>query len=82
MSTCSTYWNFCVTARIPRCPVRLSRPQLPVPPALHSQGRLHLDSPSKLFYMPKEPTPDGVGSFGCFELNDTNEMCLKAEDFL
>ena len=37
MSNCSAYWNFLFTARIPRCPVRLSRPQLPVPPALHSQ---------------------------------------------
>ena len=37
MSNSSAYWNFLFTARIPRCPVRLSRPQLPVPPALHSQ---------------------------------------------
>ena len=37
MSNCSAYWNFLFTARIPRCPVRLSRLQLPVPPALHSQ---------------------------------------------
>ena len=38
MSNCSAYWNFLFTARIPRCPVRLSRPQPLVPPALHSQG--------------------------------------------
>ena len=37
MSNCSAYWNFYFTARIPRCPVRLSRLQLPAPPALHSQ---------------------------------------------
>ena len=39
MSNCSAYWNFLFTARIPRCPVRLSRPQPLVPPALHSQGQ-------------------------------------------
>ena len=38
MSNCSAYWNFLFTARILRCPVRLGRQQLPVPPALHSQG--------------------------------------------
>ena len=39
MSNCSAYWNFRFTARIPRCPARLSRPQLPAPPGVHSQGR-------------------------------------------
>ena len=53
MSNSSAYWNFLFTARIPRCPVRLSRPQLPVPPALHSQGRLHLDGSSQFFYIQK-----------------------------
>ena len=38
MSNRSAYWNFHFTARILRCPVRLGRPQLLVPPALHSQG--------------------------------------------
>ena len=32
MSNSSTYWTFRVTARIPRCPVRSSRPQPLVPP--------------------------------------------------
>ena len=38
MSNCSAYWNFLFTARIPPCPVRLSRPQLPALPGVHSQG--------------------------------------------
>ena len=53
MSNCSAYWNFHFTARIPRCPIRLSRPQLPVPPALHRQELLQLDGSSQFFYIQK-----------------------------
>ena len=30
----------------------------------------------------KNPRSEERGFFGCFELNDTNEMCLKTEGFL
>ena len=53
MSNCSAYWNLCFTARIPRCPVRLSRPQLPAPPCVHSQELCH--APWQCFAVTVDP---------------------------
>ena len=49
MLNCSAYWNFLFTARIPRCPVRLSRLQLPAPLGVHSQSSFSACRPHPAF---------------------------------